>query len=68
MNFAKTKEEYPNNIIENAVSFGDEQNLETIDVTKNVLISLVKADNMELYLDRPAKVYYTGKTSLLQWL
>ena len=62
LNFAKTKEEYPNNIIENAPSFWDEPSSETsIDSTKNVLISLVKADNMEQYLDRSAKVYYTGK-------
>lgn len=33
----------------------------TIDFSKNVLISLVKSDNIELYLDRSAKVYYTGK-------
>ena len=62
LNFAKTKEDFPNNIIENAPSFGDEPSLEpNIDGTKNVLISLVKADNMEQYLDRSAKVYYTGK-------
>ena len=62
LNFAKTKEEYPNNIIENAPSFWDEPSLEAnVDSTKNVLISLVKADNMEQYLDRSAKVYYTGK-------
>ena len=62
LNFAKTKEEYPNNIIENVPSFWDEPSSETsIDSTKNVLISLVKADNMEQYLDRSAKVYYTGK-------
>ena len=62
LNFAKTKEEYPNNIIENAPSFRDEPSLEAnVDSTKNVLISLVKADNMEQYLDRSAKVYYTGK-------
>lgn len=62
LNFAKTKEEYPNNIIENVPSFWNESDLEVnIDFTKNVLISLVKADNMEQYLDRSAKVYYTGK-------
>ena len=33
----------------------------SIDKTKNVLISLVKADNIDQYLDRSAKVYYTGK-------
>ena len=32
-----------------------------LDVTKNLLISLVKADNMEQYLDQSAKIYYTGK-------
>lgn len=29
--------------------------------SKNVLISLVKKDNMEQYEDRTAKIYYTGK-------
>lgn len=33
----------------------------TIDYKKHLLISLVKADNMEQYPDRSAKVYYTGK-------
>ena len=62
LNFAKTKEEYPNNIIENVSSFWNESDSEVnIDYTKNVLISLVKADNMEQYLDLSAKVYYTGK-------
>ncbi len=32
-----------------------------IDQTKNVLISLVKSDNIDQYLDKSAKVYYTGK-------
>lgn len=32
-----------------------------IDNSKNVLISLVKKDNMEQYEDRTAKIYYTGK-------
>ena len=29
--------------------------------SKNVLISYVKSDNMEQYLDWSAKIYYTGK-------
>lgn len=33
----------------------------SIDVSKNVLISLVKKDNVEQYLDKTAKIYYTGK-------
>ena len=32
-----------------------------IDESKNVLISLVKPDNVERYLDQSAKIYYTGK-------
>ena len=35
--------------------------LEGLDTTKNLLVSLVKADNMEQYLDQSAKIYYTGK-------
>ena len=31
------------------------------DIERNVLISLVKKDNVEQYLDQTAKVYYTGK-------
>ena len=32
-----------------------------VDYDKNVLISLVKNDNIVQYLDRSARVYYTGK-------
>lgn len=32
-----------------------------LNLNKNVLISLVKEDNMEQYLDQSAKIYYTGK-------
>lgn len=32
-----------------------------VDMDKNVLISLVKNDNIVQYLDRSARVYYTGK-------
>lgn len=32
-----------------------------IDLTQNVLISYVKKDNWEQYLDGTAKIYYTGK-------
>lgn len=31
------------------------------DTSKNVLISYVKADNIERYLDQSARIYYTGK-------
>lgn len=32
-----------------------------LDKRKNVLISLVKKDNIDQYLDKTAKIYYTGK-------
>ena len=32
-----------------------------IDTSKNVLICNVKADNVEQYLEKTAKIYYTGK-------
>jgi len=31
------------------------------DISKNCLISLVKKDNIEQYVDQSAKIYYTGK-------
>lgn len=58
VNFAEIKEQYPTCIIENELDI----NLHLdIDKSKNVLVSLVKADNIDQYLDRSAKVYYTGK-------
>jgi DNA (cytosine-5)-methyltransferase 1 len=61
VNFQTIKEQYPSNIVENP-KIVDFVHLEhNIDFEKNVLISLVKADNIEQYLDRTAKVYYTGK-------
>lgn len=59
LNFNKLIEEHPNRIVAN----NQEGMLDgrKIDFSKNVLISLVKADNVEQYLDRSAKVYYTGK-------
>lgn len=58
VNFVEIKEQYPVSIVENEMT--NAANL-SIDKTKNVLISLVKADNIDQYLDRSAKVYYTGK-------
>lgn len=58
IDFVKVKEQFPECIVEN-------KSINTIDFdvdrSKNVLVSLVKADNIDQYLDRSAKVYYTGK-------
>ncbi len=58
VDFAQVKEQYPTCIVQN-----DENgvSVEEIDKEKRLLISLVKADNMEQYLDRSARIYYTGK-------
>ncbi len=60
LDLLEVKKEYPDNIVENALVDFHEP-IEEIDKNKNVIISLVKADNIEQYLDRTAKVYYTGK-------
>ncbi len=62
LDFASILAQYPNNIVQHEVL---PQLVPTEEVSydkkKNVLISLVKSDNMEQYLDRSAKIYYTGK-------
>lgn len=58
VDFAEIKEQYPICIVENETV--NTSNLD-IDNSKNVLVSLVKSNNIDQYLDRSAKVYYTGK-------
>lgn len=58
VNLAEIREQYPTNIVKNEMGGTC---LLDIDKKKNVLVSLVKADNIDQYLDRSAKVYYTGK-------
>lgn len=54
------KQEYPNEIVLN--SYAAEIKQETdLDVTKNLLVCLVKNDNVATYNDRTARIYYTGK-------
>lgn len=77
INFDELKKQYPDKIVENKpvyvsaacrilppktnkVKLADED-LTGLDPSKNLLISLVKDDNLEQYLDRSAKVYYTGQ-------
>lgn len=57
--------QYPENIVENVVPKPTKQQSRKkepyVDENKDVLISLVKNDNVERYLDHSAKIYYTGK-------
>ena len=54
------KEEYPDDIITNPNTSHKNDN-SPLDLSKNVLISLVKNDNIAQYDDQSAKIYYTGK-------
>lgn len=67
LNFLKLFEQYADNpIVENGIVREDivDYNYNRkfhIDMSKNCLISLVKKDNIEQYVDQTAKLYYTGK-------
>lgn len=54
------QQEYPEDIIQNDFFVPDPEEQIKLEETKNVLISLVKADNFEHFIDGSAKVYYTG--------
>ena len=62
LNFFDVLQQYPENIVENTPVIQPTQKQEPdVEMDKNVLISLVKPDNVERYLDQSAKIYYTGK-------
>ena len=59
INYQQVKDEYPQDIVNHtSVQINDKLEL---DPDKNVLISLVKSDNVDLFLDGSARIYYTGK-------
>ena len=59
IDFEAVRSEYPEGI----VNHEDDANnpLLQLEKDKNVLISLVKNDNVDLFLDGSARIYYTGK-------
>lgn len=67
LNFLDLFEQYAFDSITENMSVSEDMSLEygtgtsRLNLNKNVLISLVKEDNMEQYLDQSAKIYYTGK-------
>lgn len=67
LNLFEVQQKYPEHIVKNiGTGEHDTQQLTTIrnlsvDLSKNCLISLVKPDSIEQYLDQSAKIYYTGK-------
>lgn len=56
----KIAEQYPHSIIENKKPSLIEDGID-VDMSKRVLISLVKADNVAQYVDKSARIYYTGR-------
>ena len=65
LDFFEVFQQYPDYIVENDVA--SEENIrynsndELVRSNKSVLICYVKADNMRKYINRSAKIYYTGK-------
>ena len=57
IDIAEIKKEFPSEIVNHKSEKRDSE----LDVKKNVLVSLVKSDNVDLFLDGSARIYYTGK-------
>lgn len=60
LDFVSVLQQYPTTIVSHSTDNISRKNVK-YDKTKNVLVSYVKSDNIEQYLDRSAKIYYTGK-------
>ena len=56
----KIAEQYPKHIVNN-INLAFVKDITGLELDKRVLISLVKPDNVEHYIDHSAKIYYTGK-------
>lgn len=54
---SEIQKEFPSEIVNHKTELIDSE----LDATKNVLVSLVKNDNVDLFLDGSARIYYTGK-------
>ena len=63
LNFLSVLNDYPSGIVKDSSEKSNEfdNGNDKFDKSKNVLISYVKSDNVEQYLDMSAKIYYTGK-------
>ena len=66
LNLFEVQKQYPDYIVANNVVCEESAeyglvNKHNEDIVRNVLICLVKNDNVEHYIDKSAKIYYTGK-------
>lgn len=68
LNFQEVQKLYPDAIVENKldehICFDSNGKLllANLDYNRNCLVSFVKSDNFEHFLDQSAKIYYTGKS------
>ena len=59
VNYEELRKEFPEKIVYNSIAtINGELKLEK---DKNILVSLVKNENVDLFLDGSARIYYTGK-------
>ena len=56
-----TKQTYPEEIVKNTLRRAKSSKEKILNPKKNVLVCLVKKENIAPYLDQSAKIYYTGK-------
>ena len=59
VDYTEVKQEFPNYIVNNSAI--KMKPLDNLDKDRNVLVSLVKNDNVDRLLDGSANIYYTGK-------
>ena len=55
------QQEYPEEIVSNRLRKAKSSKENLLQPSKNVLVSLVKEENIAPYLEQAAKIYYTGK-------
>ena len=58
IDIAEIQKEFPSEIVNHQ---SDKIDSTILDIDNNVLVSLVKTDNVDLFLDGSARIYYTGK-------
>ena len=56
-----TQQAYPDEIVKNTLRGAKSSKEKILNMQKNVLVCLVKNENLAPYLDHSAKIYYTGK-------
>ena len=61
IDFFDMQQVYPDEIVKNTLRRAKSSKEKNLNTQKNVLVCLVKKENLAPYLDHSAKIYYTGK-------